>query len=495
MTVAVTEERTGTGGCESKSAALRVRTKQSCEAGTVCVPSKTLCNSPMGTQHGKGRPDPRLTEKSVDGRKGNMVVYVIDKCGRPLMPTARTAWVAYALKHGEAKVVRREPFTIQLLRDSTYHLQAVTLGVDVGSRHIGLSASTEKKELYSAQVELRDDVSGLLTARRECRRGRRGRRHNWYRPARWENRANEKGNAALPPSVRHKADSHIRAVKFVCKLVPIAHIRLEIGKFDSQKIANSSIDGAQYQQGTLAGWENLKAYAKWRDGYKCRACGKSKHKDGVRLEVHHIRRRADGGTDTPENVVTLCKGCHKAHHQGERKLKFHKPPMHKGEAHMNAMKNYLIDELTHFPWGKPVEVTYGYQTAMARQEHGIEKSHENDAYCIAGNFKAQRGEGNFYLHRFVRRHNRSLHKTTILKGGIRKANQAPKYVFGFRLFDMVSYKGIPCFVFGRRSSGSFDIRTVGGKKISAGVSYKRLKPLAKSTTLLTERRMRDSSQP
>ena len=496
MTVAVTEERTGTGGCESKSAALRVRIKQSCEVGTVCVPSETLCNSPMGTQHGKGRPDPRLTEKSVDGRKGNMVVYVIDRCGSPLMPTERCGWVAYALKHGEAKVVRCEPFTIQLLRDSTHHLQAVTLGVDAGSRHIGLSATTEKKELYSAQVELRDDVSELLTSRREFRRGRRGRRHNWYRPARWANRANEERNKALPPSIMHKADAHFRAVQFVYKLLPISKIRVELGKFDSQKLKNPDIEGKQYQQGTLAGWENLKAYAKYRDGYKCRACGKSKHEDGVKLEVHHVIRRADGGTDVPENVVTLCEECHKAHHTGERKLKFRRPPMHKGDAHMNAMRKQ-IEAIFILVCGceMPVQFTYGYKTAMARREHGIEKSHDSDAYCISGNFKAERNGCNRYLHKFVRRHNRQLHKTTILKGGYRKANQAPKYVFGFRLFDMVSYKGIPCFVFGRRSSGSFDIRTLGGQKISASVSYRRLKPLVKSTTMLTERRMRDSSQP
>ena len=422
-----------------------------------------------------------------------MVVYVLDKSGKPLMPTERTAWVAYALKHGEAKVVRREPFTIQLLRDSTDYLQAVTLGVDTGSRHIGLSATTEKKELYSAQVELRTDVSELLTARREFRRARRGRKHNWYRPARWQNRANEKGNAALPPSIKHKADSHIRAIRFVCKILPVRKMVVEIGKFDPQKLKFPEIQGKQYQQGTLANWENLKAYAKYRDGYKCRACGKSKHKDGVKLEVHHIIRKADGGTDVPENVVTLCHDCHDAHHNHGKTLKLKRPPQHKGEAHMNAMRNRLMRECYNF--GVVVRFTYGYKTAIARRDHGIEKSHASDAYCIAGNFGAARNNPNRYMHKFVRRHNRCLHKATILKGGYRKANQAPKYVFGFRLFDMVSYKGIPCFVFGRRSSGSFDIRTLGGKKISAGVSYKRLKPLTKSTTMLTERRMRDSSQP
>ena len=58
MTVAVTEEGIGIGGCVSKSAALRVCIKQSCEVGTVCTPFRTLCNSPMGTQHGKGQPNP-----------------------------------------------------------------------------------------------------------------------------------------------------------------------------------------------------------------------------------------------------------------------------------------------------------------------------------------------------------------------------------------------------------------------------------------------------
>lgn len=423
------------------------------------------------------------------------MVYVLDIDGKPLMPTERMAWVAYALKHVEAKVVRREPFTIRLIRPSTKYLQAVTLGVDAGSRHVGLSATTEKKELYSAQVELRSDVSQILTARREMRRGRRGRRHNWYRPARWANRANEEGNAALPPSIRHKAESHMRAIAFVRKFLPIAKIRVELGKFDSQKIANPAISGVEYQQGTLAGWENLKAYAKWRDGQKCRACGKSA-KDGARLEVHHIRRRADGGSDTPENVVTLCHECHEAHHQKNKVMKLKRPPTHRNEAHMNAMRKYLRERLTmEYGTTIPVEITYGYETAMERRAHDIEKSHANDAFCIAQNFHARRNGYNHYFHRHVRRHNRQLHKTTILNGGYRKANQAPKYVFGFRLFDMVSYRGLSCFVFGRRASGSFDIRRLDGTRISASVSYKRLKPLTRSTTTLTERRLRDSSQP
>lgn len=404
------------------------------------------------------------------------------------MPTERSGWVAYALKHGEAKVVRREPFTIQLLRDSTKYRQAVTLGVDAGSKHIGLCASTEKKELYSSQVEMRDDVSKLLTARREFRRSRRGRKHNWYREARFDNRANKR-NAILPPSVKHKADAHFRAVQFVYKLLPISKIRVELGKFDVQKIKNPSIEGEQYQQGTLAGWENLKAYAKWRDGGKCRVCGKTPRTDKtVRLEVHHIVRRADGGTDTPENVVTLCRECHEAHHRGERKLKLKRPPMHNGEAHMNAMRKH-IQAIFTIVYGceMPVQFTYGYKTAMERREHGIEKSHANDAYCIAGNFGAKRNIFNVYRHRHVRAHNRKLHRCTLLKGGVRKPNLLPKEIKGFRLFDCVRYNGELFFIAGRRATGRFDIRKMSWANNHPTTDFRKLKIITKSSTLLSAR--------
>ena len=426
-----------------------------------------------------------------------MVVYVLDREGKPLMPTKRTAWVAYALKHGDAKVVRREPFTIQLLRASAHYLQEVTLGVDVGSKHIGLSATTKSERLYTSQEEVRTDVSELLLARREFRRARRGRKHNWYRPARWANRANDEGNAALPPSIRHKADSHIRAIKFVCKILPVSKIRVEIGKFDTQKIQNPEIHNEQYQHGTLAGWENLKAYAKWRDGYKCRACGKSPKADSsVKLEVHHIWRRADGGSDTPNNMVTLCHECHEAHHKNTRKLKLKRAPVHRNEAHMNTMRKYLREWLLEnfYSTGVRFNITYGYETALARREHGIEKSHGNDAFCIAGNFYAKQNDYNMYLHRFVRRHNRCLYKSAILKGGYRKANQAPREVFGFRLNDVVRYKGKNWFVHGRRIRGSFVLSNLGMTE-KAEVSCRKIRLLHHVGTHLTERKVRNSPQP
>lgn len=417
------------------------------------------------------------------------MTYIVDREGRPLMPTERGNMVRHLLKAGVAKVIRREPFTVMILRDVGHCVQAVTLGVDAGSKHVGLCASTAKKELYSAQVEIRDDVSKLLMARKVFRKSRRGRKHNWYRPARWANRANEKRNAALPPSIMHKADAHFRAVQFVYKLLPISKIRVELGKFDVQKIQNPSIEGEQYRQGTLAGWENLKAYAKWRDGGECRVCGKSPRTDAnVRLEVHHIVRRADGGTDTPENVVTLCRECHMAHHRGERKLKFRRPPMHKGEAHMNAMRKQ-IEAIFILVYGceMPVQFTYGYKTAMERREHGIEKSHANDAYCIAGNFCAERNGFNRYIHRHVRAHNRMLHRAVPKKGGIRQAAQCAKVVRGFRHLDEVKWNGKQYWVTGRRTRGIFIVGLFNGSVVKDGVNWKHLTRIRNTGTTLTQR--------
>ena len=61
-------------------------------------------------------------------------------------------------------------------------------------------------------------------------------------------------------------------------------------------------------------------------------------------------------------------------------------------------------------------------------------------------------------------------------------------MFGFQLFDMVKIpSGNLGFVFGRRSNGYFDIRTLDGRKLSAGINHKKLRLLAYRKTMLTER--------
>ena len=103
------------------------------------------------------------------------MVYVINKQGKALMPSYRHGKVRRLLKNSLAHIVCRIPFTIQLDYDTTDFTQSITLGIDTGSKHIGLSATTAEKELYAANVELRNDILNKLSIRREQRRTRRSR--------------------------------------------------------------------------------------------------------------------------------------------------------------------------------------------------------------------------------------------------------------------------------------------------------------------------------
>ena len=135
-----------------------------------------------------------------------------------------------------------------------------------------------------------------------------------------------------------------------------------------------------------------------------------------------------------------------------------------------------------------VSLTHGYITKNTRIENNLPKEHYIDARCISGNPLAV-SNGTVYYQKKVRCHNRQIHKNTILKSGIRKRNQAEYEVKGFRLFDKVTFKGQEYFVFGRRKSGFFDIRTLDGTKVNKGsISCKKIQLVEKPKSFLTERR-------
>jgi 5-methylcytosine-specific restriction endonuclease McrA len=414
--------------------------------------------------------------KRIEEKK---MVYVLSKDGSPLMPTGKHGKVKRLLRAGKARVVRRCPFTIQLCYESAQHVQPITLGVDAGSKTIGLSATTEKKELYAAEVELRSDIPDLLATRREYRRARRHRTTR-YRAPRFDNR--RKGNGWLAPSVRQKIETHLKVVREVHQILPVSNIVVETAAFDIQKIKNPAIEGAEYQQGDRMGFWNVREYVLFRDGHTCQHC-KGKSKDKV-LNVHHLESRKTGG-DAPNNLITLCETCHSAYHAGKIALKAKRGVSYADAAFMGIMQWAFYEQLK--AEYTAVSMTYGYITKHTRIANGLDKSHRIDARCISGNPMAK-PMSEWYAQKAVRRHNRQTHKTTIKKGGYRKLNQAPKYVFGYELFDKVKLTGEEGFIFGRRSSGSFDVRKLDGMRLSAGVSYKKLRLLEKSKTLLTEKR-------
>lgn len=411
------------------------------------------------------------------------MVYVLNNNGQPLMPTKRYGKVRRLLKSNKAKIVSRCPFTIRLMYESTAYTQPVSLGVDAGSKTIGLSATTDRKVLYEAEVTLRNDIVNLLSTRRQNRRTRRNRKTR-YRQPRFNNRVHSKNKGWFAPSVQNKVDTHLKAVENVCKILPVNKIVVEVTSFDIQKIKNPDIQGEGYQQGNQLGFWNVREYVLFRDGHTCQCC-KGKSKDKI-LNVHHIESRKTGG-DAPNNLITLCEACHKGYHAGTVKLpKTIKRGMaFKDAAFMGIMRWSLYNKLKEvYP---NVSLTYGYITKNTRIENNLPKEHYIDARCISGNPLAEPTDEVFYQKK-VRCHNRQIHKNTILKGGIRKRNQAPYLVNGFRLFDKVKYNSQECFIFGRRLDGRFAVRMMNGTKINEQISYKKLKFLEHRTYLITERR-------
>ena len=409
------------------------------------------------------------------------MVYVISQNGQPLMPTENHAKVRILLKNKKAKVIKRCPFTIQLAYDSTNYTQDITLGVDSGSKHIGLSATTRNKVLFESDVELRNDIVNLLSTRRQNRRTRRNRKTR-YRKPRFNNRRRKEG--WLAPSVQNKVDSHLTVIRKVHEILPITKVIVEVASFDIQKIKNPMISGTEYQQGEQLDFWNVREYVLFRDGHICQCC-KGKSKDKI-LNVHHIESRHTGG-DAPNNLITLCETCHTGYHKGIVKLPktIHRGMSFKDATFMGIMRWAFYNKLKEiYP---NVNLTYGYITKNTRIKNSLPKEHYADARCISDNPKAI-SSGTVYYQKKVRCHNRQIHKNTILKGGIRKRNQAPYDVMGFRLFDKVKWKGQNCFIFGRRSTGRMDLRLLNGTKINASVGYKNLKIIEMRKNYLTEQR-------
>lgn len=416
------------------------------------------------------------------------MVYVINKEGQALMPTERFGKVRRLLKNGLAHIVCRIPFTIQLDYETTYFVQPISLGVDAGSKHIGISATTSEKELYAADVELRNDIVEKLSTRREQRRTRRNRLR--YRKVRFNNRVSSKRKGWLAPSIENKIQTHLTVVEKIHKFLPITNIVVETASFDIQKIKNPSMSSKKCQQGEQLGFFNVREYVLFRDNHTCQHC-KGKSKDSV-LNVHHIESRKIGG-DAPNNLITLCETCHKKYHKGEIQLTLKRGISFRGAAFMGIMRWAFYNRLKNIY--KNVSMTFGYITKNTRILNNLTKEHYVDARCISGNPKSK-PLGYYFYQKKVRCQNRQIHKVNFLKGGRKKLNQAPFLVKGYRLFDLVEYQKDLYYIFGRRDSGFFDIRKLDGTKVNKGsISCKHIRLVDIRKTIIIEKRMQGAIHP
>lgn len=392
-------------------------------------------------------------------------VYVKNKDGEPLMP-CKSAKARHLLRDKKAKVVDVCPFTIQLNWDCENNTQEVIVGLDTGAVNVGCSAVSGSKILYASETKLRTDISKKMERRAKYRRARRNGLR--YRQARFNNRTRPEG--WLSPSIKSKVESTIKIVNDLSKILPINKVIIEIAKFDTQKLRNPDIIGVDYQKGVTEGYDNVRAYVFERDKHTCQICKKQK---GI-LQTHHIKQKKDGGSDRPDNMVTVHNQCHDDFHKGLIQHKFAKPKEYKMETQTTIIKDFIVNELKK---NFDVEVTFGHITKRNRMRLNLLKSHcfDSIAICKPNN---------------IERIKMIFKRVCIPRGryqqtkGARSELRLPKgKLFGFKQWEKVKIGNKIGFIKGKRSSGYFDICDIEGNNISHSVKYTNLQRLCSNNIM------------
>ena len=140
-----------------------------------------------------------------------MRVFVINKRNNPLMP-CKPQTARKLLKEKKARVIRLDPFVIQLTISTGETTRPTTMGVDPGYKHVAISVVGIQEELFSVEIILRTDIVKLNSEKRMYRRARRYRK-TWYRQPRFQNRKKPQG--WLAPSIGHKENTIITLPRFV----------------------------------------------------------------------------------------------------------------------------------------------------------------------------------------------------------------------------------------------------------------------------------------
>ena len=347
----------------------------------------------------------------------NTITYVINKEGKPLMPTTRSGRVRHLLNRKQARVVGINPFTIQLLYEVGNYTQDIILGIDPGRTNIGVTAVKEDgTSLFSAELSTRNkEIPKLMQKRaefriqhRKHRREKRQRRAiasgttvsgnkiemmlpNCSKPiicnyirnkeARFSNRKRPEG--WLTPTANHLLITHINFINKIRKILPITKVVLEVNKFAFMAMDNPNVKRWEYQRGPLYGKGSVDdAVYEMQEGI-CLLCGQHEIE-----HYHHIVPKHKGGSDTLPNKVGLCSKCHHLVHTDDKaksKLSDIKNGMNKKYGALSVL-NQIIPKLMNkislmFP--NSVYVTDGRSTKAFRDTYGIDKKHAYDAYCIA----------------------------------------------------------------------------------------------------------------
>lgn len=367
------------------------------------------------------------------------MVFVLDRHKKPLMPCSEKR-ARLLLDRDKAVVHQIRPFTIRLKDRVAEHsvLQDMRVKIDPGSMTTGMAVTLDGHNAthvpFLGEVAHKRTIKAKLLARRISRRARRNRRTR-YRQARFLNR--KKADGWLPPSLTARVTQTLQAVEKLRNRLPISSVSVEHVKFDVHRMDKADIHGAEYQQGTLQGYE-VREYLLEKWSRACAYCGANQ----VPLEIEHIVPKSRGGSNRISNLALACHECNQekgnrtaaefgyAHVQAQAKQ-----PL-KDAALMNATRWALWHRLKKT--GLPIEGGSGGRTKMQRIQRCLPKEHYYDALCVGPSTPQSFGRVAFYIQRWVAkgRGTRQMCGTDKFGFPIRHRSRH-KQQFGFQTGDLV----------------------------------------------------------
>jgi len=439
-----------------------------------------------------------IGERNITALLGEEVfmVFVLDTKKRP-QPPVHPAEARKLLRDGKAAVFRRVPFTIILREERPPAEKRYRIKIDYGSRHTGLALLDGSEVVWLGQIEHRTNIKKLMEKRSGYRRRRRSANLRHRKP-RFDNRTRPRG--WLPPSLESRVGNIETWVRRLCALAPVGAISYENVKFDTQLMQDDTIEGVQYQQGTLQGYE-VREYLLERRGRRCAYCGK----ENVPLEIEHIVPRSRGGSSRVSNLTLSCHECNQAK-DAMTAEEFGHPEVQK------QVKSPLRDAaiVTATRWrvygalvgtGLPVECGTGGRTKYNRTRLGLPKEHYYDACCVGESTPDMLAIKTDEVLVITARGRGSHCRTNVNASGFPRGYRArQKLFFGLSTgdycrADVGSGKKAGTYV-GRvlcRKTGSFDINTTQGRV--QGLNHKWFTALQRSDgyEYHTERRGATSS--
>ena len=280
-------------------------------------------------------------------------------------------------------------------------------------------------------------------------------------------------------------------VRRLMRISPVTAISQELVRFDTQALENPDIEGVEYQQGQLSGYE-VREYVLLKWNHRCVYCDAH----DVPLELDHVHPRSQHGSNRVSNLMVACTACNqrKSNQDVGEFLKDDPARLARILAHMKApLKDAAVVNATRWALnarlkalGLPVECGSGGLTKYNRVRRGLPKIHWLDAACIGRSTPERLNvKGVMPLQIMATGHGSRQMCLMNRFGFPRTGPKQQKRVKGFQTGDLVravvtagAKRGTHVGKVAVRTSGSFNITTTHG--IVQGIPHRFCRLIARS---------------